>query len=147
MTNTRPHRTLEEWYQVQKARLEEPAPEVLGQAGQDESERDTLRVNVYGQLWQAPKPEALKAEGYEVRIHHARKYRPVPKVAGERWWNDVWGKQKLRDERGGRTTVELLAPDGRWARGTVKCYREDRFSRRIGYVLAVNRALENLQAR
>jgi len=140
VTAQRTHRSLEEWAALQRERAQKPEPEPKGWYG-------SVKVNVYGVPWQAPSVEELKAEGYEVIIHHAHKYRRAPqetiRLLAYPWFKDM----KHRDPRGGRTYVTLLHKDGMWARGQVKCWVGDIYSKRIGYVLAVNRALDQLNGK
>jgi hypothetical protein len=93
----------------------------------------------------APTLELLREQGYRVIIQH-RRY-PSHKV-----WRTPSSLARLGiitkapvNAKGGTTHVILLGPEGSgWSEGHAVCVAKDPYSKRIGYVLAVEKALEKL---
>lgn len=106
--------------------------------------RGGMWIKIDGEEYWAPTVEELKANGFKVQLRHHRyhavRYNPAYARLGikvkEYWSHPV--------TKGGYTSVLLLAPDGYWAEGYAHCSRKDTYSKKAGYVLAVNRALSEL---
>jgi hypothetical protein len=91
--------------------------------------RGGIFVMLDGTEYWAPTVQQLQAEGFKVVVRHNR-VRKAP-----------WYPPSLK---GGATYVLLLSPHGTWAEGRARCSRKDSYSKKTGYVLAVNRALAEL---
>jgi hypothetical protein len=123
----RKHRTLEEWQQIQKEMTASPEPT---------PPEGYMQVKVDGVYHTAPTVETLKAQGYKVIINHKRYRKSMPKSFRRLGYR---GEIKAK---GGVTHVFLLQPEhGGWSEGRAVCVARDCFSRKVGYVLAVNKAL------
>lgn len=102
---------------------------------------------VDGQEVWAPTVEELRTQGFKVILRHFRYPQPDKPIMRSHLLRsiangDLWSRGPRPN--GGRTTVLLLAPDGHWAEGKAICSKKDTYSKRGGYVLAVNRALSAL---
>lgn len=158
---TRPHRTLAEWEALQAERVKQEPPEWHGATG-----TVAVWVKTRGGLehWQAPSPVELeKMEHINVEVRYRRRWRThMDREARKSWVKskpDSWEKAHFKSwtafrkayadhkmlPTGGSTEVTLYTHDGRYSRATVKCHQSDVFNKKIGYVLAVNRALQALQ--
>lgn len=96
-------------------------------------------VTVDGQEYWGPTTREMQAEGFKVVIRHNRWRRGVIRGFGRL---GMYGSEIT--PKGGSTYVLILAPDGYWAEGIVKCSRKDVYSKKVGWVLAVNQALSQL---
>ena len=89
---------------------------------------------------------SLRRGGIKVRIRHKRYLYCIsggetivgPVSYGRRYGNEM---SDIPYPLGGETTVELAFPDGGTYTGISKCSLKDRFCRRIGISLALERAL------
>lgn len=104
----------------------------------------TLQAEVDGQSHKALSPDELRAKGYKIRVRHLR-------LVDGRW--AVAPKEPISRiryhglpvfPRGGLTHAVVMAPDHLWAEATVKCSPADPFIKRVGYVLAVERAMKEI---
>jgi len=85
----------------------------------------------------------LRREGWKVKVNH---YRNVEEN------RLMWKPYKIRElgltfaPHGGSTMIELEAPDGRRGNGTSLCSRCDNFNRRVGVLIALGRALDQMES-
>lgn len=124
-----------------------------------------LNITIDGELHSVPTVQELREMGIRTFVSHLRydefdKYDKKAHVfnpsrtKGVRVMSDA-GTAYLRPQvepRGGETRVLLLREDaanggcGHYAEGRVRCSREDAYVKRVGYVLALERAIDNLHA-
>lgn len=140
------HRTLEQWQAIQKELADRPTPPIQGHPG-------SVEVTIDGMPWQAPSVADLEAQGLQVEVRYTRRWGWYRRGA----WHDIKadGSQGKTTEisyrkgprhNGGRAHVRILDPKGRrYGEGAAFCTAQDIFDKRKGYVLAVNRALADLQ--
>lgn len=96
-----------------------------------------LTVAIDAKDYQVPTVEQLRAAGFVVMLRYRRRRSLQLGREPFRFRYSVMPK-------GGITTILLLSPDGKWARGKAVCSPHDVFSRRAGYALAIDRALTQL---
>lgn len=109
----------------------------------EREKRGGVFVTVDGDEYWAPTVEQLQAAGIKVILKHYRmaEQRP-PKNRQDVLLYGLLGTRMAT--KGGKTEITLLAPDGYWSKGEARCSRKDAYSKKAGYVLAVNRALSEL---
>ena len=122
-----------EWYAHQA--------EVLGEQ-ERRRKRGGVFVTIDGDEYWAPSVTEIKANNIRVLLKYYRYYgrrglRPAAYI------DPFWGRD-APSPKGGACHVILLAPDGNWSEGWSRCSRKDVFSKKKGYVLAVNAALSDL---
>jgi hypothetical protein len=148
MTNTqRPRRTKEQWEALQAISAKQRPVPTQGAEG-------TVHVTIDGIPWQAPSVGALEYDhGLVVEVRYVRRWGWFKK-GGWYSWNEAGKRARRPSERsirmgprhkGGKTFVRILDPQTMtYGEGIAYCTAQDVFDRRKGYVLAVNRALQNL---
>lgn len=111
-----------------------------------------LILTMDGQEHTVPTVEELKALGFRVYVTHLRRafWTDYPDTGSRRERREAPLQRTRRSSRwrysprGGATRVLLLAPNGQWAEATVKCSDKDAYVKRVGYTLAVERAIDAL---
>ncbi len=109
----------------------------------------TLQIELDGREHKSLSPDELRAKGYKVRVRHLR-YLDSREVYMPKDAAKPLTRRQFRDKivpvfpRGGLTHVLVLAPDHIWAEATVKCSPQDAFVKRVGYVLAVEKAMKEI---
>jgi len=109
----------------------------------DIPDRGGVWETIDGNEYWAPTVNELKDAGIRVKLKHIR----VPKkgvVSFGGMLPPSFHRIKHVEPKGGSTYILLLAPDGHWAEGRARCSRKDSYSKRKGYILAVNEALSQL---
>lgn len=140
-----PHRTLEQWQELQAKMAAESAvipPVAEGHLRVSYKTAEGVRVYV-----EAPTVEHLKAAGYRVVITHRRykERRSDLKYISLRKEEKAQLRWQQTAAKGGATHVFVLAPEhGAWGEGYVVCMASDPYSKKVGYCLAVNQALNQL---
>lgn len=104
--------------------------------------RGGVFVSVGDDEYWAPTVEELKSEGFRIQIRYYRRW--SVQSTGDKWYDRLAFASRRVLPKGGATHVLLLAPDGYWAEGFIRCHHKDVFSKKVGYVLAVNKALSEL---
>ena len=95
--------------------------------------RGGVFVPIDGDEYWAPTVEELRGNGIKIILKYYREYQK----------GRFWGPPPVK-AKGGACHIILLAPDGNWSEGWSRCSRKDVFSKKKGYVLAVNAALSDL---
>lgn len=105
------------------------------------SGRGGIFVDVDGDEYWAPSVPELEAEGFKVLLRYIRRYE---QGFGLMRGLGVYMPGTRMAAKGGACHIILLAPDGHWAEGSSTCHHKDVYSKKVGYVLAVNHALSSL---
>jgi hypothetical protein len=145
-TGERVKRTREEWEALKAQREAELPPD---------PDEGYIRVRVDGQYIYAPSVEYLQRNGFQVLVSYRRYFKSH---AYSPFFSQVTRTRQQKKEppqkmpraytmnpKGGSTRVVLLRHDGVWGDGSAVCVSKDVFSKRIGYALAVNKALEMVE--
>ena len=84
-------------------------------------------------ILEVPTVDELRAAGFKVRISHQRRFNN----------SGYFAKYSGINPKGGETRVLILAPApyNYWGEGVVKCHQRDTYNKKIGYALAVARAI------
>jgi hypothetical protein len=83
-----------------------------------------------------PTIKQLRQSGYKVRVMHTRDY-----ILD----HTLFGLKRFLNPKGGSTRIELTSPDKKYdVFGEAKCSEKDRFNRKLGNEIALNRAINKV---
>lgn len=94
--------------------------------------------------------EELRKNGYKVRVGHLRKIadgivisrNDFQNTVAADWFSIHWPDVVLPN--GGKTVVEITAPNGKTVSGQARCHEKDNYNKRAGVRLAIDRAMIEL---
>lgn len=104
-----------------------------------------ITITLDGVTYTAPSVDELRRAGCKLVIRHYRYVADQSRKAKPAIPTAWWARGNLHPH-GGATYALILAPNGTYGSAYVRCSRKDTFVRRVGYVLAVSRALESMPA-
>lgn len=81
--------------------------------------------------------KSLRQQGYKVRVLHHRDYAYVHPP-------EKFDRVKRLMQKGGKTEVQILSPDGKSSEGIALCSPKDNYNKKLGVKIALNRAINNL---
>lgn len=92
--------------------------------------------------------DMLRAEGYRVNVVHARVAKlPAPPVEPNYKLKEMALVGLTPDERGGYTTITILKDNMVVATGQAECSRVDNFTKKLGLIKALGRAMGEFEKR
>lgn len=113
-----------------------------------------VNLNLEFSTTNVPTVEQLRKNGYKVRVMHERfQFQPWVKLSHPPKDYSPWGplrpqfelKPPVRAQKGGRTTIEITAPNGKNYSGVALCSKEDSFDRKKGVKICLGRIAKKIE--